>query len=180
MDHARKRNRRMLRSWVTSFLIDRLKSMSFGSIMRSLKAFRRWKDLKDVSQSFLPSSSSLLSSFLSWNESPSSMPNRSVSHLDQFPICHPEHMKGTPYSSASEICSLLEESKVSEHWLDINDNGSWVDKLGNVYAQYHFLSSKQGEVSGTNYKKKRLRREDWEHTGEPTAIMGKGCGITYI
>jgi hypothetical protein len=74
----------------TSFLMDLLKSMSFGSIMRSLNALRRWKDLNDVSS---------LSSLLAWlftssSGSSSSIPNKSVSHLDQFPIWDSQNTNG--------------------------------------------------------------------------------------
>jgi hypothetical protein len=66
---------------LTSFLMDALNSISLGSIKRSLSALRRWKALKDA----FPSLLSMSSLSLSLSESSSSIPNRSVSHLDQLP-----------------------------------------------------------------------------------------------
>lgn len=64
----------------TSFLVVRFKSKSLGSIIRSLNAYKRRNDLKGVSfVSLLGSSSS---------DSMLYIPNRSVSHRDQFPIWH--------------------------------------------------------------------------------------------
>nr|GMC64111.1 hypothetical protein Iba_chr02dCG1830 [Ipomoea batatas] len=59
---------------LTSFLVVSSTSISNGSIMRLLRAFRRRKALNE-------SPITLLSA----DESSSSMPMRSVSHLDQFP-----------------------------------------------------------------------------------------------
>ncbi|WVZ15524.1 hypothetical protein V8G54_013090, partial [Vigna mungo] len=71
----------------TSFLMDAFNSISLGSIRRSLRALRRLKDFKDafcfcslLSVSALSSIESSLSSLSS------SIPNRSVNHLDQVPI----------------------------------------------------------------------------------------------
>lgn len=67
----------------TSFRIDRSISMSFGSIRRSLKSLRRRKDLVSPYRLSSPS----LSCWSSFRESSASMPNISVSHLDQSPTC---------------------------------------------------------------------------------------------
>lgn len=66
----------------TSCLIDWSISMSLGSIKRSLRSLRSTKDLGSLTPSSLSSSSLLCWSF---RESSLSMPNVSVSHLDQFP-----------------------------------------------------------------------------------------------
>ena len=63
--------------------MDLSATISNGSIMRSLRALRRRKGLKDISGSnLLPSPSSFSSSAASL----SSIPNRSVSHMDQLLI----------------------------------------------------------------------------------------------
>lgn len=60
-------------------------SISFGSINRSLNTLSRGKDLDSASRCFLSSLPLISSSF---TESSASMPNISVNHLDQFPICN--------------------------------------------------------------------------------------------